>query len=78
MKNIIFIIITAMISSNAMAVGTAGTCNAVQIDTVTGGPFFGSLIRTDDRSCGNNGWMCILPQSESRCLLYTSPSPRDS
>jgi hypothetical protein len=35
------------------------------VSEVLSGPLYQSMIKLEDTSCGNNGWICVHPQSDA-------------
>ena len=57
MNYIKYLLATGLVLGSTSAF--AQTCNNVTIETVRSGSSFGTAVRTVDRSCGSNGWICL-------------------
>ena len=70
MKKILFITL-ALLSSNAFAQNST-TCAASKVTMITAGPTFSTLVRVEDATCGNSGWVCIAPRNDTKLEELTS------
>ena len=43
----------------------ANSCSDVKVVEITTGAVFNTLIRFDDRTCGEVGWVCVVPHNDS-------------
>ena len=70
MKKILFISL-ALVSFSTAAQNSV-TCPASKVTTITAGPTFSTLVRVEDSTCGNNGWVCIAPRNDTKLEEITS------
>jgi len=56
-KKYLVIGLLSLVSTNVLA----QRCESVQVEDVISGSQFNTLIRTVDRSCGSNGFICLEP-----------------
>ena len=64
MNKLLFISL-ALFSLNTVAQQST-TCDVAQVNAVTAGPNFSTLVRVNNAACGNAGWVCIAPRNETR------------
>ncbi len=59
----VLIIIAVIWSASTQAVNYR-ECTS-KISEVMAGPIYDSMIKFENQSCGNNGWVCVHPQSDT-------------